>query len=184
MIVSFVAWSGTGKTTFLERLLPELKALGLWVGVLKHHAHATTFDVPGKDTFRMAAAGADVVVGVGAAQTAVFVPGDAAASAGAGVEEAIRRYLGDMDLVITEGYKRGHYPKIEVYRSDWAATDGRAAALLCRPEELLALVSDVTFPLPPAVPQFGLEDSRGVAQFLAGIAAAHGAGPPPKAAAT
>ena len=89
--------------------------------------------MPGKDTYRMAAAGADVVVGVGVAQTAVFVPGDAAANAAADVEGVIRRYLGDMDLVMTEGYKRGHYPKIEVYRSDWAAADGRAAGLLCRP---------------------------------------------------
>jgi len=169
LIVSFVAWSGTGKTTFLERLLPELKALGLRVGVLKHHAHATTFDVPGKDTYRMAAAGADVVAGVGAAQTAVFIPGDASGD----IEGVIRHYLGAMDLVITEGYKRGRYPKIEVYRSEWAAADGREAGLLCQPEELLALVSDVTFPLPAAIPQFGLEESRAVAQFLAGLAAAH-----------
>jgi len=168
LIVSFVAWSGTGKTTFLERLLPELKALGLKVGVLKHHAHATTFDVPGKDTYRMAAAGADVVAGVGAAQTAVFIPGDASGD----IEGVIRHYLGDMDLVITEGYKRGRYPKIEVYRAEWAAADGRDTGLLCRPDELLALVSDVTFPLPAAVPQFGLEESRAVAQFLAGLSAA------------
>ena len=168
LIVSFVAWSGTGKTTFLERLLPELKALGLKVGVLKHHAHATTFDVPGKDTYRMAAAGADIVAGVGAAQTAVFIPGDASGD----IEGVIRHYLGDMDLVITEGYKRGRYPKIEVYRSEWAAADSRDAALLCRPDELLALVSDVTFPLPAAIPQFGLEENRAVAQFLAGLAAA------------
>jgi len=136
--------------------------------VLKHHAHATTFDVPGKDTYRMAAAGADVVAGVGAAQTAVFIPGDASGD----IEGVIRHYLGDMDLVITEGYKRGRYPKIEVYRSEWAAADSRDAALLCRPDELLALVSDVTFPLPAAIPQFGLEENRAVAQFLAGLAAA------------
>lgn len=169
LIVSFVAWSGTGKTTFLERLLPELKARGLRVGVLKHHAHATTFDVPGKDTHRMAAAGADVVVGVGSLQTAVFIPGDASAD----IAGVIRQHLGAMDLVIIEGYKRGRYPKIEVYRAEWAAADGRAPGLLCQPDELLALVTDVTFPLPATTPQFGLEDSRAVAQFLADRAAAH-----------
>lgn len=169
LIVSFVAWSGTGKTTFLERLLPELKALGLRVGVLKHHAHATTFDVPGKDTYRMAAAGADIVVGVGPLQTAVFIPGDASAD----IATVIRRHLGGMDLVIIEGYKRGRFPKIEVYRSEWAAADGRAPGLLCRPDELLALVTDTTFPLPAATPQFGLEDGGAVARFLADRAAAH-----------
>lgn len=174
LIVSFVAWSGTGKTTFLEKLLPELKAQGLRVGMLKHHAHATTFDVPGKDTHRMAAAGADVVIGVGSLQTAVFIPGNASTD----IELVIRQHLGAMDLVIIEGYKRGRYPKVEVYRSEWAAADGRAPGLLCRADELLALVSDVRFPLPAAIPQFGLEDSRSVAQFLAGLSAARGLSAP------
>ena len=172
LIVSIVARSGMGKTTFLEKLLPKLKVLGLRVGILKHHAHATPFDVPGKDTFRMSAAGADVVIGVCAVQTAVFIPGDASAD----LEGVIRRHFGGMDLVITEGFKRGAYPKIEVYRAAGAAAgaaeDRRYTGLLCRPDELLMIVTDTAFQLPPTVPQFGLEDAQEVAQFLAGLATA------------
>jgi molybdopterin-guanine dinucleotide biosynthesis protein B len=71
-VVSFVTRSGTGKTSFLGNLIPELKARGLRVEILKHHAHPTPFEVPGKDTYRLAQAGADVVVGSSAIQVAFF----------------------------------------------------------------------------------------------------------------
>jgi integrase len=63
-VVSVVARSDTGKTTFLEALLPALKGMGVRVAVVKHHHHTSSFDTPGKDTFRLAEAGADLVVGV------------------------------------------------------------------------------------------------------------------------
>ena len=60
-VVVFVGLSGTGKTTFLEKLIPELKAHGLRLAVLKHDTHGFEMDKPGKDTYRMKAAGADSV---------------------------------------------------------------------------------------------------------------------------
>jgi molybdopterin-guanine dinucleotide biosynthesis protein B len=153
-VVSVVAKSGTGKTTFMERLIPALKDRGLRVGVVKHHGHPTSFDVPGKDTYRHAQAGADVVVGASAVQVAIFRQEDGSAD----LDEVIARHCGGLDIVLTEGYKRGSYPKIEVHRSE------RSDELLCGPEELLALVSDTAWSLD--VPQFGLEDAAGVADFL------------------
>lgn len=163
-VVSVVAKSGTGKTTFMEKLIPKLKARGLRVGVLKHHGHPTPFDAPGKDTYRLAQAGADVVVGASAVQIAIFRqlehPAPSKGEDGAtDLDAIIARHLGDVDLVLTEGYKRGPYPKIEIHRA------ARSPELLCQPDELLALVSDVSWPL--AIPQFGLEDAAGVANFLA-----------------
>jgi len=153
-IISLVAKSGSGKTTFIEKLLPELNRRGLRVGVLKHHGHPTPFDMPGKDTFRHFAAGAEVVVGASAAQVAVFrrQNGDA------DLEAIIARDMGDLDLVLTEGYKRGPHPKIEVHRA------ARSPELLCDPGELLALVSDTPFAI--SAPQFGLEDAAALADFL------------------
>ncbi len=48
-VFSFVAFSGTGKTTFLEKLIPQLKARGLRVAVYKHDAHEFEIDKKGKD---------------------------------------------------------------------------------------------------------------------------------------
>jgi molybdopterin-guanine dinucleotide biosynthesis protein MobB len=169
-VVSVVARSGTGKTTLLENLLPALKGLGLRVGVLKHHAHATPFDVPGKDTYRLAEAGADVVVGACAVQTAIFIPGNAAAD----LPGVINRHLGGVDLVLTEGYKRGPYPKIEVHRRERALQDPNGPALLCAPAELLAVVTDERLALPPEVPQFDLGDATGLAALLRALVLRHG----------
>jgi molybdopterin molybdotransferase len=97
-VISFIGKSGTGKTTFLEKLIPALKARGLSVGVLKHHAHTTPFDVPGKDTYRLAQAGADVVVGASAVQVAVFYAEDGAAD----LNRVIARHFQGLDLVLAE----------------------------------------------------------------------------------
>jgi molybdopterin-guanine dinucleotide biosynthesis protein B len=66
--------------------------------------------------------------------------------------------LGDVDLVLTEGYKRAHKPKIEVSRRE-LGTD-----LVCRPQEVIAVVSD--HPLDLDVPRFDLDDAAGVASLI------------------
>jgi molybdopterin-guanine dinucleotide biosynthesis protein MobB len=155
-VVSVVAKSGTGKTTLLESLIPHLKSHGLRVGLLKHHSHLSSFDTPGKDTHRMAEAGADVVVGASPVQVATFrrEPGSD------DLDAVIGRHLTDIDLVLTEGYRRGPYPKIEVHRS------ARSDELLCSPDEMLALVTDRAWSI--SVPQFDLNDAAGLADFLIG----------------
>jgi len=153
-VVSIVAKSGTGKTTLLEKLLPELRRRGLRVGVLKHHSHVSSFDVPGKDTYRLAEAGADVVVGASPVQVAVFRRENGSDD----LDAVIARSFAGMDLVLVEGYKRGPYPKIEVHRAS------RSTELLCESDELLALVTDRAWDLP--VPQFDLDDAAALGEFL------------------
>lgn len=161
-VVCFVARSGTGKTTFLEKLIPQLKARGLRIAVLKHHAHATAFDVPGKDSYRLAQAGADTVVGSCALQVAVFhqTPGPT------DPDVLVQRYLSDVDLVLAEGFKQSRYPKVEVCRAGAVSSNGagQPMQLQCPPAELLAVVSDCRIDAP--VPTFDLEDAAGMADFL------------------
>ena len=153
-VVSVVARSQTGKTTFIEALLPELKQAGLRVAVVKHHHHTSSFDTPGKDTHRMAEAGADLVLGISPVQVATFSrePGSA------GLDAVIARHCAGYDLVLTEGYKRGRHPKIEVHRTE------RSSELLCEFDEMLALVTDAEWDT--NVPLFELDDAQGVAQLL------------------
>ncbi|RLB46624.1 MAG: molybdopterin-guanine dinucleotide biosynthesis protein B [Deltaproteobacteria bacterium] len=153
-IVSVVARSNTGKTTLLEGLLPALKEAGLRVAVVKHHHHTSSFDTPGKDTFRLAEAGADLVVGVSPVQVATF----SRETGSDDLDSVIARHCAGYDLVITEGYKRGDYPKIEVHRAE------RSTELLCDFGEILALVTDTDWAT--NVPQFSLDDADGLAAFL------------------
>lgn len=153
-IISVVGKSGAGKTTFLEKLVRELKRRGIRVAVIKHDTHGFDIDKPGKDTWRMAQAGSDAVVISSPFKMALIKTVDHDMT-----PDEIAAYLdGDVDLILTEGYKRGAKPKIEISRSEVSRE------LLCTEDELVALVTDQQFNM--AVPQFGLEDVEGVASLL------------------
>ena len=156
--LSFVAKSGTGKTTLLEKLIPELKRRGRKVGVLKHDAHAFEIDYPGKDTHRLFTAGADAVAIASPEKLALVERCDGLPP----LDELLERLLGGAEIVLTEGFKRGPLPKIEVHRRE------RSATLICRGEAddptLVAVVSDE--PLALDVPVLPLDDVPAIADFV------------------
>lgn len=160
--VSFVAKSGTGKTTLLEKVLGELVRRGRRVGSVKHDAHRFEIDHEGKDSWRLTQAGASPMVISSPEMIAMVQTG---LSGELPLEEIIPRFMGEADLVITEGYKTGHLPKIEVHRS------GRSSELLCvtregriLDEDLIAVVSDAHLELP--VPLFPLDGTGPLCDFL------------------
>lgn len=152
-VVVFVGLSGTGKTTFLEKLIPALKARGLRLAVLKHDAHGFEIDRPGKDTHRLKAAGADSVTICSGTRLAVIETLPAEPD----IRDILAR-LQPVDLALVEGYKKSPYPKIELHR----AALGRP--LLSREDELLAVITDE--PLQTSVPQLPLHDAAPCAEFL------------------
>jgi molybdopterin-guanine dinucleotide biosynthesis protein B/molybdopterin-guanine dinucleotide biosynthesis protein len=156
--VSFVAKSGTGKTTLLEKVIAELKRRGYRVGVIKHDAHRFDIDHPGKDSHRLTAAGADTML-ISSPQKLAVVKQHAESPP---LDELIATYFNDVDLVLTEGFKKSGLAKIEVHRKE------RSATLLCRGEAhdpaLLAVASDE--PLQLDVPVLDLNDAVQVADFV------------------
>lgn len=156
--VSFVAKSGTGKTTLLEKVIALLKGRGYRVGVIKHDAHRFEIDHPGKDSHRLTAAGADTMVITSSEKLALVKTHGASPD----LEELIRTYFGDVEIVLTEGFRKSRLPKIEVHRKE------RSAALLCRggnhDPNLLAVASDE--PLSLDVPVFDLNDPDAIVDFL------------------
>ena len=154
-VITFVGLSGTGKTTFLEKLIPVLKDRGLRLAVLKHDAHHFEMDHPGKDTYRFSAAGADVVAISNREKFAMIEQPPAELS----LEEIISR-LPEVDLVLTEGYKKNDRPKIEIHRAELNRP------LIAEPGELLAVMTDE--PLPVSVPQLPLTDAAGCADLILG----------------
>ena len=156
--VSFVAKSGTGKTTLLEKVIVELKGRGLKVGVIKHDAHRFDIDHPGKDSHRFTAAGADTMLISSPAKLAVVKQHEVSPP----IEELLETYFPDVDLVLTEGFKKSGLPKIEVHRK------GKNKALICRGEvndpSLLAVASDE--PLDIDVPILDLNNPAEVALFV------------------
>jgi molybdopterin-guanine dinucleotide biosynthesis protein B len=152
-IVSFVGKSEVGKTTALEKIIREFKRRGYRVGTVKHDTHGFELDRPGKDSWRHAQAGSDTVVLSGPRKLAVIRRLEAELPL-----DEITRYLEDVDIVLTEGYKRGDKPKVEISRRE------RGTELLCSVDELVAIMAD--YPVPIDVPQFGLDDAPQVVDLL------------------
>jgi molybdopterin-guanine dinucleotide biosynthesis protein B len=116
-VFGFAGWSGSGKTTMIERLVPRLVARGLRVSLVKHAHHEFDIDQPGKDSFRHRQAGCAEVLVTSSRRWALMheLRGDDELT----LAEAIG-HLSPCDIVLVEGYKRLALPKLEVYRSELA----------------------------------------------------------------
>ena len=150
-ICSIVAFSGTGKTTLIEKLITELKSRGVRVAVIKHDAHEFEIDRKGKDSWRFTQAGADITI-VTSKDKAVIMENRKVS-----IEEIIDK-ITDVDLIITEGYKHGPWPKIAVRRG----ATGKSFPI--SEEECAALVSDE--PIESDKPCFKLGEVEKLADFL------------------
>ena len=149
---SFIAWSGTGKTTYLERLVGELKVRGVRVGVVKHDAHRVEIDREGKDSWRFARAGADVVAVADGEKCAVMEYRPVTL-------ERLLSGIRDVDLILVEGWHTEAENAIVLHRT----ASGKPLKL--RPDRCAAVVSDA--PLETgATPLFPLDDPAPMADFL------------------
>ncbi len=154
-IVSVIGKANSGKTTLLEKLIPALIAQGVRVGTIKHHVHQFDMDRPGKDTWRHKQAGARVVAL--SSPTGLGIIRDREDELP--LPELARRYFEDVALVLTEGYKGGPAPKVEVFRASV-----HQEPLAERDDTWLALVSDQELDF--GLPRFGLEEAERLAHFL------------------
>lgn len=153
-IVSFVGRSNSGKTTLIERVIPELVRAGYRVATVKHAGHGFDLDTEGKDSWRHKRAGASSVIVMSRGSLAMFadVPEEMK------VEEIRDRFLdGSYDLIIAEGWKSEGYLKIVVIRE-------QVGEVPVSPDGLLAVVSDKPVDLP--VPVLDLNDVTGVAALI------------------
>jgi len=152
-LVAIVGNSNTGKTTLIEKLIPNLKQRGYTVGTVKHTHHGFKMDEQGKDTWRHQAAGADTVVAISPRRIA-FVK-----TAPLDSLEAALPYLDDRDIVLAEGFKGGNCPKIEIFRK---AAGGQPVCL--EDSRLLALVTDME--IETVLPVFEPDDVGSIADFI------------------
>ncbi|MFC2010351.1 molybdopterin-guanine dinucleotide biosynthesis protein B [Chloroflexota bacterium] len=152
-IVSIVSSAKAGKTTLIEKLIPELKARGYRVATVKHAPQGTTLDEPDRDSARHLQAGSEITALASKDKLLLIKP-----VAEDKVLDEIPRLLGeDYDIVLAEGFKQGDAPKIEVHRKE-------AGPPLKNIKKLSAIATDE--PLETKTRQFSLEDIKGLADFI------------------
>ncbi|MBK7615533.1 MAG: molybdopterin-guanine dinucleotide biosynthesis protein B [Burkholderiales bacterium] len=155
--------SGMGKTTLLERLVPEIASRGLVVSLIKHSHKHIDIDRPGKDSYRLRESGCKEVLLLGNDRWALMheLRGDAEPS----LDDLLDR-MQPCDLVLVEGFKGGNFPKLEVWRAAvgkptlWPKWSGIVA--LATEHEADAPMS----PLLPGLPQLDLANIPTIADFV------------------
>ncbi len=153
-ILCFVGRSNSGKTTLIERLIPELVQAGYRVATIKHAGHGFDLDTEGKDSWRHKRAGASAVMVLSKGSLALF----SNVSDEIKVEELRDRFLDrSIDLIIAEGWKSEGSPKIVVVRD-------QISEVPVSLDGLLAVVSDKPIDLP--VPCLNRDDVPAVAELI------------------
>jgi len=154
-ILSIVGKSDSGKTTLIEKLVPELTRRGYRVATVKHDIHGFEVDREGKDSWRHKQAGAHSVVISSPTKAALIRDVERDMN----LEEIREKLIRDVDLILSEGYKKDVQPKVEVFRKE------KHKELLCtKKDHLVAIVSNRKFRV--GVPCFDLEDTKGLANFV------------------
>ncbi len=154
-IISIVGKSNSGKTTLIEKLIPELKKRGYRVATVKHDVHGFDMDKEGKDTWRHRQAGSFSTAISSPSQFAIIRDMDHDMT----LQEVRDRFIHDVDIVISEGYKKDKEPKVEIFRK------GVHKGPLCtRDDKLIAIISDQKFDL--GVPSLELDDIGGLVDVI------------------
>jgi len=158
-LLAVVGWSGTGKTTLLQKIIPILSSQGIRSGLIKHTHHQMDVDTPGKDSYLLRKAGANQVIVASSQRWALMceTPDE---------EQIDLSYLVSrmdnslLDLVLVEGFKNEAVPKIVLWR---AGIKGGVEDLL--DEQVIAVASDRTLRL--SVPVLDLNQPVAIASFIA-----------------
>jgi molybdopterin-guanine dinucleotide biosynthesis protein B len=159
-VIAIVGLQGSGKTTLIERLIPELQKRGLTVSTIKHaHHHAIEFDTPGKDSYRHRVAGASEVIVASETGWARIAASSEPASL-----PILLGQLRPVDVVLVEGFKQLDWlRRVEVFRGHGmalASSDAGIAAVAVPTGIPVAGYGGVKLPLDdiPAVAEFILSN--------------------------
>ena len=159
-ILGFAAWSGTGKTTLLRRLLPILAGRGIRVGMIKHAHHDFDVDTPGKDSYELRKAGAAQMLISSRRRWALMV--ERSAEREPPLDEVLLELDQELlDLILVEGFKHERFPKIELHRPSF----GRP---LLHPvdDTIVAIATDAPLDTHVSLPMLDLNSPDEIASYV------------------
>ncbi len=159
-ILGFAAPSGTGKTTLLTQILPELKRQGLQVAIIKHSHHNFEIDHPGKDSYRLRSAGASPVLLVSKYRRVVITEFSEQQEPNLAEQLAVLDQT-NLDLILVEGFRHEGFPKIELHRDNL-----NKSMLYLTDPHIIAIASDIMHELPPHITLLNINDPTNCVDFI------------------
>jgi len=160
-LVGFAAYSGTGKTTLLIKLISIFKEQGLRIGVIKHAHHTFEIDYPGKDSYELRKSGASQVLIGSKKRWALLVETDKEEEEKP-LEFHIKHLDADnLDLILVEGFKPEAIPKIELHRPSL-----KNPLLFPKDSSIIAIATDDDKDLSTTLPVFDINDTKSIAEFI------------------
>jgi molybdopterin-guanine dinucleotide biosynthesis adapter protein len=159
-ILGFAAFSGTGKTTLLTQIIPLLKQHGLRIGLIKHSHHNFQMDQPGKDSFRLRAAGASPVMLVSSDRRAIIT--EITPELEPRLDDQLKLFdQSELDLILVEGFRAEQFPKIELHRPSL-----NKPLLFPDDPDIIAIASDCALETPDCLVQLDLNQPEMIAAFI------------------
>ncbi|HID98738.1 MAG TPA: molybdopterin-guanine dinucleotide biosynthesis protein B [Thiotrichaceae bacterium] len=161
-ILGFVAYSGTGKTTLLLKIIPLLKAKGLRIGMIKH-SHHKKFDIdhPGKDSYRLREAGAEQMLVASRKRWALMVEMEEEFEE-PNLEELLSHLEQEkLDLILVEGFKHERFPKIEVHRPSL-----ERPFIFPEDKAVIAIASDEPLAITTDLPRLDMNQPEQIVVFI------------------
>ena len=160
-VLGFAAFSGTGKTTLLLKLLPLIRARGYRIGMIKHAHHAFEIDHAGKDSYALRKSGVEQIV-IGSRHRLAYIQEHEKMQ-----EPSLDDLLGELkqeqlDLILVEGFKHASIPKIELHRPSLGGS-------LLYPDDpdIIAIAHDAATALPTSLPQLNINNTDSIVDFIA-----------------
>jgi len=159
-LLGFAAFSGTGKTTLLEQIIPLLKQQGLRIALIKHSHHNFQIDQPGKDSFRLRAAGASPVMLISSHRRAIMT--EFATVQEPRLDDQLQVLdQSALDLILVEGFKAEAFPKIELHR-----TVMNKPLLYPNDPNIIAIATDTVLLTPNTLTQLDINQPDLIVTFI------------------
>lgn len=164
-LLGFVAYSGTGKTTLIEQVIPLLRKHNVRVGLIKHAHHQFDIDIPGKDSYRLRQAGAEQVLIASRKRKALIIE-NFSNQPEPDLAQCIQNLqIDNLDIILVEGFKHEKFTKIELHRES-ATTKDNKTWLYEHDPDIIAVATDTLLPSHTPLKQLDINNPEDVAKFV------------------
>ena len=159
-VLGFAAYSGTGKTTLLTKLLPLLAARNIKTAVIKHAHHDFDIDHKGKDSYELRKAGARQVLVGSEKRWALIVENSE------NKKSTLKDFISflnhdDLDLILVEGFKPEDIPKIELTRPSLGNP-----FFFIHDKSIIAVATDAELTEKTTLPVLDINNPQEIADFI------------------